>query len=181
MPTLVSRSRGIATATRDAAPSCWYSFAFQDLRAIPITAIFNKRRGCDGPICAALISWKGMSPLSAGWRPATTTSPLFSPRGEAKCVRGPSLQGARCLASGGVFSRLRLDPLTRVDMSVDSASKSACATCVLPGCVGGGTRGASGPHASPTTQTRCVPRESAPEQTSERIRARIRDGQAGIV
>ena len=31
--------------------------------------------------------------------------PLFSPRGEAKCVRGPSVQGARRSASGGVLEQ----------------------------------------------------------------------------
>ena len=30
-------------------------------------------------------------------------NPLFSPRGEAKCVRGASVRGARCLTSGGVL------------------------------------------------------------------------------
>ena len=32
-------------------------------------------------------------------------SPLFSPRGEAKCVRGPSVQGARRSARGGVLEQ----------------------------------------------------------------------------
>ena len=30
------------------------------------------------------------------------TNPLFSPRGEAKCVRGASVRGAHRLTSGGV-------------------------------------------------------------------------------
>ena len=32
-------------------------------------------------------------------------SPLFSPRGEAKCVRSPSVQGARRSARGGVLEQ----------------------------------------------------------------------------
>ncbi len=32
-------------------------------------------------------------------------SPLFSPRGEAKCVRGPSVRGARRSARGGVLEQ----------------------------------------------------------------------------
>ena len=32
-------------------------------------------------------------------------SPLFSPGGEAKCVRGPSVQGARRSARGGVLEQ----------------------------------------------------------------------------
>ena len=181
MPTLVSRSRGIATATPGRRAILLVFFHVSGFTGDPDYGHFQQASWVRRADLRSFDFLEGDVALSAGWRPATTTSPFFSPRDEAKCVRGPSLQGARCLASGGVFLRLRLDPLTRVDMSVDSASKSACATCVLPGCVGGGTRGASGPHASPTTQTRCVPRESAPEQTSERIRARIRDGQAGIV
>ena len=31
-----------------------------------------------------------------------TANPLFSPRGEAKCVRGASVGGARRLTNGGV-------------------------------------------------------------------------------
>ena len=34
-----------------------------------------------------------------------TFKPLFSPRGEAKCVRGPSVQGARRSARGGVLEQ----------------------------------------------------------------------------
>ena len=37
--------------------------------------------------------------------PATEASPLFSPRGEAKCVRRPSVRGARRLARGGVLEQ----------------------------------------------------------------------------
>ena len=33
------------------------------------------------------------------------TSPLFSPRGETKRVRGPSVQGARRKARGGVLEQ----------------------------------------------------------------------------
>ncbi len=33
------------------------------------------------------------------------TSLLFSPRGEAKCVRGASVRGARRLTSGGVLGQ----------------------------------------------------------------------------
>ncbi len=36
---------------------------------------------------------------------AGVVSPLFSPRGETKCVRGPSVQGARRSASGGVLEQ----------------------------------------------------------------------------
>ena len=43
---------------------------------------------------------------------SVTASPLFSPRGEAKCVRGPSVRGARRLTSGGVL-----------DSTVSTASK----------------------------------------------------------
>ena len=32
-------------------------------------------------------------------------SPLFSPRGEAKCMKGPSVRGARRLARGGVLEQ----------------------------------------------------------------------------
>ena len=32
-------------------------------------------------------------------------SPLFSPRGEVKCVRGPSVRGARRSTSGGVLGQ----------------------------------------------------------------------------
>ncbi len=34
-----------------------------------------------------------------------SASPLFSPGGEAKCVRGPSVQGARRSARGGVLEQ----------------------------------------------------------------------------
>ena len=34
-----------------------------------------------------------------------TPSPHFSPGGEAKCMRGPSVRGARRLTSGGVLSQ----------------------------------------------------------------------------
>ncbi len=37
-------------------------------------------------------------------------SPLFSPRGEAKCVRGPSVRGARRLTSGGVLDSTSSTP-----------------------------------------------------------------------
>ena len=37
--------------------------------------------------------------------PGQSTSPLFSPRGEAKCVRRPSVGGARRLARGGVLEQ----------------------------------------------------------------------------
>ena len=37
--------------------------------------------------------------------------PAFLPPGEAKCVRGPSVQGARRSASGGVFLRVQRGPL----------------------------------------------------------------------
>ena len=40
-----------------------------------------------------------------------TVSPLFSPRGEAKCVRGPSVQDARRSVSGSVFLRVQPGPL----------------------------------------------------------------------
>ncbi len=46
--------------------------------------------------CARLFA---SSPITA---PRPRASPLFSPRGEAKCVRGASVRGARRLTNGGV-------------------------------------------------------------------------------
>ena len=40
--------------------------------------------------------------LYPGFPLACPFSPLFSPRGEAKCVRGASVRGARRLTNGGV-------------------------------------------------------------------------------
>ena len=37
--------------------------------------------------------------------PTPAFSPLFSPRGEAKCMKGPSVRGARRLARGGVLEQ----------------------------------------------------------------------------
>ena len=57
-------------------------------------------RGCKlGTLSTAVMaprSLRGFGPV---------TSPLFSPGGEAKCVRGPSVQGARRSARGGVLEQ----------------------------------------------------------------------------
>ena len=43
------------------------------------------------------------SPVATATRPGP--SPFFSPHGEAKCMRGPSVRGARRLTSGGVLEQ----------------------------------------------------------------------------
>ena len=49
-----------------------------------------------------------LSGVSRTWRPSSLH---FSPRGEAKCVRGPSAQGASRLARAGVLAKSLPSPL----------------------------------------------------------------------
>ena len=62
----------------------------------------RRQAGCAG------LNWNRQSPHrgpSSGEDPRLTASPLFSPRGEPKCVRGASVRGARRLTNAGVLEQ----------------------------------------------------------------------------
>ena len=69
------------------------------------TGVFSSpkiARKIDEDIAFRVLAAGGPALESAAGR---TPSPHFSPRGEAKCVRGPSVRGARRLTSTGVLAR----------------------------------------------------------------------------
>ncbi len=94
-------------------------------RSLTVAALIRLLRGCgqspaydplrrNPPVFHPYECAAGSSTVPQGCRWKTlfmifhspsTFSPLFSPRGETKCVRGPSVQGARRSASGGVLEQ----------------------------------------------------------------------------
>ena len=78
------------------------------------TRVRLREQSAERPPCVLWQAWryepsKTMSAAQRrGARVSTNTmfaSLLFSPRGETKCVRGPSVRGARRLTSAGVLSQ----------------------------------------------------------------------------
>ena len=84
---------------------CWFKlrnslkhavFATNQARKGRKTAIFSGPRATAGQAGLAC----RIAPVMTGYN---ASSPLFSPRGAAKCVRGQSVRGARRLTRGGVL------------------------------------------------------------------------------